>query len=134
MSSDSNIIDEYFVKENFIDTNWAQESIYKAPKMESLQKELATCVACNKLIVNCKLEDSVQGFSDDSYFPLNTCMKCINSSACFVMCFDCTKKKAICPNHRFNNVLKSVQRQLFQFLISIRYMCKYCGYKEFTPR
>ena len=97
------IIDELFT--DFSLTNWSDPNEkYRRGGKNSYLKALATCRNCEKLIVNCQLEDTVRGFDQNGneskrYPPLRTCMNCIDTTEykSFILCQDCTQKDIECP-------------------------------------
>ena len=52
-----------------------------------------TCSKCDNLIVNCNLEDAIDGFGDDKYYPLKACLTCLNEDNIkpFAFCLTCLK-------------------------------------------
>ena len=97
---------------------------------------MVTCMHCKKLVINCDLEDTLDGFSEGKYYPLRVCLKCLDiSDYKFVSCKACSALKNSCVKWHSDLSCVPIEPKLFQFLTQIKYFCKYCvDSVKYTPR
>ena len=98
-----NILQNMFKEDCFQNTTWHDlvKNANNNAAYAAYLKTILCCAGCNKIVVNCQLEDKLRGLSSDSksidkYFALNTCVKCLEIGQKFVFCVACTSKQQKC--------------------------------------
>lgn len=132
----TNFIKEQFNKDNFVHTNWAEigKKFDKAQenKCNKFLEDIIKCANCDRLVVDCQLEDKIRGFGDDDnsldkYMPLNTCIKCLETTNAFLLCTECTETKKECKRKHPVRDYKPIQPQLFNLIKQVKYKCHFCA-------
>ena len=101
MMNDAQFFKDLFSEESFVNTNWYDQlKSLKDSEQEQMTrhlKDMLCCASCDRMVIDCHLEDRIRGLGDDEnsssldkYMPLNTCLKCLEGKRKFILCLNCT--------------------------------------------